>query len=362
METENSGISRRALVMGAAGLALGGGLAGCSQGQGLASAQAQPAAPAAPAAPEATHTPTAAPSPAAADPASVKANELGLIPVMMFHRLTENIQGDYDTTPAEFRRRLQTMFAAGYRPVRTIDLVNGKFDMPAGYTPAVMTFDDGYTEQFGMDAAGNVDPASAVGIMLDVCKQFPDCKPAGSLNINKDPFGISDPAAQKAALAKLTSLGFEIGNHTFNHDNLGKLADTAVEADFVQLQEMVTAAAPDLPVRTMALPFGVRPQDLSLLHTGSWNGQDYTFDGVLLVGANPAPSPFATAFNPLAIPRIRNATGHGDVDYAATYWMNYLTAHPEARYVTAGNPGHVTVPKSAAGKVAPAYRDRLITY
>jgi|GEM_PF-6120458 len=42
--------------------------------------------------------------------------------------------------------------------------------------------------------------------------------------------------------------------------------------------------------------------------------------------------------------------------------MNYLTAHAEARYVTAGNPGHVTVPKAAAAKVAPAYRDRLILY
>jgi hypothetical protein len=42
--------------------------------------------------------------------------------------------------------------------------------------------------------------------------------------------------------------------------------------------------------------------------------------------------------------------------------MNYFTAHPEARYITAGNPGHVTVPKTAAAKVAPAYRDKLITY
>jgi hypothetical protein len=296
------------------------------------------------------------------DPAAVKANELGLVPVMMFHRLTDNIQGDYDTTQAEFRRRLQTMFAAGYRPVRTIDLVDGHFDLPAGYTPAVMSFDDGYTEQFGMDSAGNVDPNTAVGIMLEVCKQFPDCRPAGSFNINKDPFGITDPVAQKAALAKLTALGFEIGNHTFNHDNLSKLTDTAVEQDFVQLQQLVAAADPNITVRTMALPFGVRPHDLGLVHTGNWNGADYTFDGVLLVGANPAPSPFATAFNPLAIPRIRNATGHGDTDYAATYWMNYLTAHPEARYITAGNPGHVTVPKAAAAKVAPAYRDRLITY
>ncbi|HEX3610375.1 MAG TPA: polysaccharide deacetylase family protein [Sporichthyaceae bacterium] len=363
MEQERGGLSRRELMLGAAGLAAAGGLAGCGAQKGVASAQAAPAAPAASATPSAASVAAAAPSPAASvDPASVKANELGMIPVMMFHRLTNNIQGDYDTTPADFRKRLQTMFQAGFRPVRTIDLVNGHFDMPAGYTPAVMSFDDGYSEQFAMDTGGNIDPNSAVGIMLDVCKQFPDCKPAGSLNINKDPFAITDPAAQKAALAKLNSLGFEIGNHTFNHDNLGKLSNISVEQDFIQLQQMISSADPTISVRTMALPFGVKPQDIALAHAGSWNGQDYTFDGVLLVGANPAPSPFATAFNPLAIPRIRNATGHGDTDYCATYWMNYFTAHPEARYITAGNPGHVTVPKTAAAKVAPAYRDKLITY
>ena len=32
------------------------------------------------------------------------------------------------------------------------------------------------------------------------------------------------------------------------------------------------------------------------------------------------------------------------------------------RYVSAGNPGHVTVPKAFAGHVAPAHRDRLVTY
>ncbi|HEX3826727.1 MAG TPA: hypothetical protein VHV82_05575, partial [Sporichthyaceae bacterium] len=182
MDQDGRGITRRGLMFGAAGVALGG-LAGCGTGGARSSVQAVPAGTTAPAASAATASPTPT---AAVDPAAVKANELGMIPVMMFHRLTNNIQGDYDTTPADFRKRLQTMFQAGFRPVRTIDLVNGHFDMPAGYTPAVMSFDDGYSEQFAMDTGGNIDPNSAVGIMLDVCKQFPDCKPAGSLNINKD--------------------------------------------------------------------------------------------------------------------------------------------------------------------------------
>lgn len=350
------GISRRSLLIGTAALA-GASLAGCDPTSTKAAAtEAAPTG-------RATGEPTSAPAAAAAvDPAQIKANELGLIPVMMFHRITETVQGDYDTTPAAFRERLMTMFAAGYRPVRTIDMVSGRLNVAAGYTPAVMTFDDGYADQFAMDSAGNVDPASGIGIMLDVCKQFPNCPPAGSLNINQDPFGISDPAAQMRALQKLDQLGFEIANHTFNHDNLGLISDTAVAQDLVKLQDLVTAAVPGAQVRTMALPFGARPKNHALMHAGTYNGESYTFDGVLLVGANPSSSPFATAFDPLAIPRIRNATGHGDVDYAATYWMSHLAAHPEQRYISAGNPGHVTVPTALAAKVSPAYRDRLITY
>jgi peptidoglycan/xylan/chitin deacetylase (PgdA/CDA1 family) len=358
--TNRGEISRRSLLRGAAGLVAVAGLSACG-----AKSDALPPASAAPTAMP-TGQPSSSPMPTfsamAKDPAEIKANELGLVPVMMFHRITPVVQGDYDTTPEAFRERLKTMFEAGYRPVRTIDLAKGQLTVAAGYTPAVMSFDDGYPDQFGIDQAGNVDPDTGIGIMLEVCKQFPDCPPAGSLNINKDPFGISDPAAQRRALQKLDSLGFEIANHTFNHDNLGQLSDGAVAEDLVKLQDLVHAAVPGAAVRTMALPFGVRPHNRSLLRTGGYNGEDYTFDGVLLVGANPSSSPFTVSFDPQAIPRIRNATGRGDVDYAATYWMKHFEAHPEQRYISAGNPGHVTVPKASAARVAPAFTDRVVTY
>jgi peptidoglycan/xylan/chitin deacetylase (PgdA/CDA1 family) len=354
-------LSRRSLLRGAAGLVAAAGLSACGSHSDDRPAVAAP--PAGAATGRATGTPTPTPSAAAAkDPAEIKANELGLVPVMMFHRITDSIEGDYDTTPAAFRERLRTMFEAGYRPVRSIDLATGQLNVAAGYTPAVMSFDDGYPDQFAIDAAGNVDPATGIGIMLEVCKQFPDCPPAGSLNINKDPFGISDPAAQQRALQKLDSLGFEVANHTFNHDNLAQLSDAGVVEDLVKLQDLVRAAVPGAAVRTMALPFGVRPHNRALLRTGDYNGEAYTFDGVLLVGANPSFSPFSASFDPQAIPRIRNATGRGDVDYAATYWMNHFTTHPEQRYISAGNPGHVTAPKALASRIAPAYREKLITY
>jgi peptidoglycan/xylan/chitin deacetylase (PgdA/CDA1 family) len=293
----------------------------------------------------------------------VKANELGLVPVMMYHRIHQHVIGEYDMTPRDFRAQLQTLFSMGMRPVRTIDLVRGNFPIKAGYTPVVLTFDDGYPDQFAIDGAGNVDPHSGVGILIDVCKEFPDCTPAGSLNINKNPFGLSTHDEQRRGLARLHDLGFEIANHTFNHDNLSRLGPSQVQEDFVRLQQLVESAVPGASVLTMALPFGVSPSDRTLSRNGSWHGETYRNEGILAVGANPSVSPFAKTFDRTYISRIRGTSwNHGMDALTGKYWISYMKAHRDQLYVAAGNPGHVTAPKAATGAIAPSYRGKLITY
>jgi hypothetical protein len=285
----------------------------------------------------------------------VKANELGVVPVMMYHRIQPQITGEYDMTPADFRAQLQSLFAMRMRPVRTIDLVRGHFPIEAGYTPVVLTFDDGYPNQFSVDDAG--------GILIEVCRQFPDCTPAGSLNINKNPFGLSTPSEQRRGLAILHDQGFEIANHTFNHDDLSRLDPGHVQADFVELQRLVESAVPGASVLTTALPFGIPPHRRALSRQGSWHGETYRNEGVLAVGANPSASPFATTFDRMFIPRIRASSwNHGKDPLTAKYWITYLKAHRDQLYVAAGNPGHVTVPKAVSRIVAPAYRHWLVTY
>jgi hypothetical protein len=51
------------------------------------------------------------------DPAKVKANELGTVPVMMYHRLTSK-PGEYDMTPAAFRAQVRTVAALRLPPDR----------------------------------------------------------------------------------------------------------------------------------------------------------------------------------------------------------------------------------------------------
>ena len=354
-------ITRRGVL----GAALAGVLAACSAGasERHATGSALPASPNAASTPKPGSLAAAKPSVHLVDPAEVKANEVGLVPVMMYHRITAQVNGDYDTTPKDFRAGLQRMFSARYRPVRTIDLVRGTLDVPAGFTPVVLTFDDGYPDQFAADEAGNVDPDSGVGILLDVCKEFEDCPPAGSFNINKNPFGLTTPSTQRAGLATLHQLGFEIANHTFNHDDLADLGATDVQRDFVNLQRLVHDAVPGASVLTMALPFGVSPQRRALASAGSWDGERYLNEGVLDVGANPSPSPFSRTFDPAAIPRIRSMSARGGrLPLTFKYWLDALAAHPEQRYVSAGNPGHVTIPKALTPMLDARFREHAITY
>ena len=268
-------VTRRSLfAAGAAGLA-GSVLAACSGGS----------SPRAGGSPSGLLTPTATPTTPPPDPASIRANELGLVPVLMHHRVVDNVQSEFDMTPAYYRAELERLYAEGYYPVRTIDLVHGTFDhVPPGKTPVVMTFDDGSPGQFGYTSSGAIKPTSGVGILVDFHREHPDFPAVASVYINQQPFGIADTAK---ALGDLHGLGFEIGNHTMHHLDLKPLDAAHVQSEFGQLQAMVGQAVPGLRTRTMALPLGVEPRDHALAHTGRYAGQRYINEGVLLVGAEP---------------------------------------------------------------------------
>ena len=93
------------------------------------------------------------------------------------------------------------------------------------------------------------------------------------------------------------------------------------------------------------------------------NGQSYRFAGVFLAGAEPAPSPFSTKWNPAAIPRIRtNPSWDGTRDFTAGMWFDLLERHPALRYVSDGDPERITFPRADEAKLAPAYRDRANPY
>ncbi|TDD22296.1 twin-arginine translocation signal domain-containing protein [Kribbella turkmenica] len=288
----------------------------------------------------ATNSPRHSPPPARTTaskpaPAPVRGNQLGVVPVLMHHRVVPDATGEYDMTPAFFRAELERLHREKYFPIRTIDLVRRNLSaVPAGRTPVVLTFDDGSPSQFAIDSAARVAPDCAVGIMLDFHAEHPDFPAVASFYVNRNPFGCTGRDADRA-LATLHTLGCEIGNHTMDHPNLRTLSDAQVRAQIGDLAGFVGRVVPR--PRTFALPLGVRPRNRSTLVTGGSGSSRYRNEGVLLVGANPCPSPYHRDFDPMAIPRIRcssrdGGTGQLELDH----WLDRL-ARPGVRYVAASD-------------------------
>jgi peptidoglycan/xylan/chitin deacetylase (PgdA/CDA1 family) len=266
-------------------------------------------------------------------------------------------QGDYDLSPEEFNAELLRLWRDGFVPVTASDYVSGKIDIPAGKKPVVMTFDDGSSSQFGLTPDGQVKPDTAVGIMLAFAKQHPDFRPAATFYLNQDPFQAGSDAPR--LLRWLVAHGFEIGNHTVTHAPLNRLDDQGVQKELAGEAQNITQALPGYHIRTMALPFGAMPSNHSLAVQGSYGGESYGPYAVMLVGANPAPSPYAGDFDPAAVPRIRTAQQPwrgAQTDYAFDYWLTQLEHNPRSVYISDGDPRTVRFPQSEAGKISSRYQ------
>ncbi len=304
--------------------------------------------------PPVEQTPTTTTKPAPPNPADIAANELGLIPVLMYHQITPNPAGEYDQTPGEFRDELERLYREDYRPVTAAQYISGDLDLPAGTHPVVLTFDDSTSSQLSFTDTGTVSPDSAAGILAEFGARYPDFRPVATFYVNNEPFGND-----QRALPWLAANGHEIGAHTADHANLASLDADGVQRELAQNVRAVTASAPGVTVRTMALPLGVYPRDHALAASGNWDGTPYHFDAVMLVGSNPAPAPYG-AVDPGGVPRIRS--GRGGVPFDSAYWLDWLAANPDQRYTSDGDPSRVSFTRQRAPELAVRWQDQANPY
>lgn len=290
----------------------------------------------------------------------MRANELGVIPVLMHHRLVDKVESEFDMTPSWFAAELERLHRERYYPVTMLQVARGDLGhVPAGRSPVVLTFDDSSVGQLHYTAGGDIAPDSAVGMLLDFARRHDGFPAVASFYLNKDPFGLGDP---HRALGDLVRHGFEVGNHTFDHVPL-QVPPAKVQQQLGELAAMVTRAVPGVAPRTMALPLGVEPSHPQLVLAGAWRGTTYRNEAVLLVGAEPAHSPFHRQWSAAHVPRVRSSSYQGGKgEFLMPWWLDRIARGDITRYVSAGNPGHVTVPKKYADHVAPRFRDRLVTY
>ncbi|MEV0054211.1 polysaccharide deacetylase family protein [Saccharopolyspora shandongensis] len=336
--------ARAGVVVTAAAL-----LAACGSGQGGEIVQPQPNA--------VVRPPDPVPHPT---PESVRANELGDVPVLMYHRITPTPRSVYDRSPDDFRAELERLAAEDYVPVTATEYATGRFDIPAGKHPVVLTFDDGSISQFTLDGAGEPAAGTGIRILLDVAAAHPGFRPVATCYVNNPPF--EEPGGRRS-LGWLQEHGFEIGNHTLDHENLGRASDAEVRHQIAGMQRLIADAVPGAQVRSIALPLGVHPDDERLAGDGSAEGVDYHFDSVMLVGSNPAPSPWSADFDPANVPRIRSQGPAGqDAQYGSTAWLDKLAADAGRRYTSDGDPDRISAPAGGSTEPSASVGDRLYRY
>jgi hypothetical protein len=304
---------------------------------------------------------TEATSVARIDPAEVGADELGQVPVLMYHQLKEDGGSEWDMSPEEFRAELELLFDAGYVPIRAIDLARGQIDIPAGARPVVLTFDDSTRSQARLDDDGEIADDTKIGILIDVAERYEDVEPIASIYvITSSLFGGGSD--DEDILRALADLGMELGNHSHTHQVLRGLSADGVQEELATNVDVVTSIVPDAEVATLSLPLGMFPDDDELAVRGEWGGTSYEHEGVLLVGYNPAPSPFHVEFDASAIPRIQT---HPDPEFqfGSAWWFEQLERGEGTRpYVSDGDPDTISFPEERADELDPAHEDRANPY
>src|SRR5581483_9571451 len=242
--------------------------------------------------------------PSAPGPATgLKPNELGLVPVLMHHQI--RLHGSvYDLTPSQFLGELTRLWRDGFYPVRAEGLATARLNVPKGRSPVVLTFDDADNNQVGFLPDGRLDPNTGLGILESFAATHPGFPAVATFFVPKNAFDGNGSTPGKT-LRWLVEHGFELGNHTRDHVALSTIGAAAVQRQLVLGDHVLTDRVAGYDAKTMALPQGALPHRRALAVSGSWHGESYSFDGVFLSGAEPAPSPFSKSFDPNAIPRIR---------------------------------------------------------
>jgi hypothetical protein len=278
----------------------------------------------------------------------IKANENGQIMILMYHGISDK-EAEWVRTADNFRKDLKTLYDKGYRLISLKDYIENNIKVEAGYTPFVMTFDDGLSNSFNIieeNGEKKVDPNCAVGIIEEFKKEHPDFGSGGSFFVYY-PIPFRQKELIKEKYEFLIQNGYDIGNHAYTHENLGSLSVEGVQKALSKNVKLTQEYLPGYDVYGLALPYGIGPKGDNYKYAaqGEYEGVKYNHRAILKVGSNPAPSPVSIKFDPIRLPRIRasemNTAGTGIYD-----WLENFEKKPDKRYISDGNPDTVAIPES----------------
>lgn len=311
-----------------------------------------------------TVPPTSAATPVAAvlTPADLQAlgvNELGTIPILMYHAFTTDSTDDlWSRSLNDFWNDLFWLYDHNFYVISLRDLVDNTIDAPAGKHPVVLTFDDASARQFQfmVDDDGELvpSPGSAVGVLESFFADYPDFGRGGHFAVtgsycfanSDDPAGVNTWDTHcPLKLQWLSDHGYEVGNHTWTHPSLATAPGYVVNDEVAKTAAFIdaTVTGPGNQATILTLPYGEIPADgtegAAYLSNGVWwDSEHYILDAITLVDGGPAYSPSSSWFNPYRIKRFNTDPA------SIAVWFGKMERGEIPLYTSDGNPDTVTVP------------------
>lgn len=305
----------------------------------------------------------------------LKVNELGNVPIMMYHgihNITDNeytggnVDKDgYQRTAEAFRKDLEFYYSSGYRMIRLEDYINGIIDVEAGLSPIILTFDDGLENSIkvtGLDENGEIiiDPNSAVGILESFKQKYPDFNVTATFFVNGGLFQQSE--YNEKILNWLIDNGYDIGNHSYSHADFTTISKEKSAQEIGSLYNLLDKYIKGKYVNIVALPYGSpynkEHDNFSVILNGVYDGVEYETKAALRVGWEAEYSPFSLNFDKTFLKRIRAYDNNG-VEFDIE--MNFKILENN-RYISDGDKDTITVPKDLESKINNIYNLTIKSY
>lgn len=291
-------------------------------------------------------------------------NELGRIPVIMYHSVDNTRPFDrhgLNVSRATFYKHLSLMQKYGLYPINMRDLRShaSLAQVPKGYVPVVITFDDGRKSQFKLNPDGTTDSHCAIGMLEDFIRNNARnwrkratfyVMPKSSYNL--EPFQQSGLAVQK--LKYLVDAGYEVGNHTWSHRSLRNMTASQVSSELMRCYYGIKSLCPQATMDTLCVPFGAYPRVSSwrTILVNPLKQRTNMHSMVLMAWGGPSYSPFDNRFDKLRVTRIGVSPNELEVTLQRL-------ARTESWYVSGGEEGVLHIPSKLKKYLAKEKLDGL---
>jgi len=310
---------------------------------------------------------------------SAGVDELNSVPIMMYHRIFDmkneetgytggNVDPDgYNRTSEALEADLESFYQMGYRMIRLADYIDGKIDTEFGYSPLILTFDDGIRdvvlERLEDDGTPVFDPTCAIGILEKMKKKYPDYHVTATFFVNGGLFENGED--DRAVIKWLVDNGYDVGNHTWNHANLRECNADEIEFQVGSIYKLLDEIIPGRYVNIVALPFGapeqITDEDLKYqkIFKGTYEGFSYTSKASLLCAWTRSFSPFNKDIDLTAIRRIRGYDNNGkefDIE------DNFSALNAGTRYISDGNPDTIVIRREDEEWLGNTFGHQVISY